>query len=328
MSLTRRTLLESSVALAATATLAGCGGLLGTDPETAGRVESVPAGTGFVTHVDTADVLADDTLRRAIDAQLENRDGIDSVAGALDRVETGTGLDPRGVSEVLAFRAGGRETAVTVLWTDWTDGEVRDAIESETGVQAEGDRDRTIFGVQSGWIAVVEEGVYAVGRPDGVRNFLDLWDGEGESVAGDVRDGYLEAEDGYVRFGFLVDEERLDSIPGSAVYESLVEDIRYGYGAVLVEADQFLVRVEFEATDATAAEDLGNILEAGVVLQQELEESVGQGPVADAVATVIDAVEVTVDGELATVAYREPVADAAALVVPLLTELASPSLGP
>ncbi|MFB6139255.1 MAG: hypothetical protein ABEJ26_02325 [Halosimplex sp.] len=146
-----------------------------------------------------------------------------NVTAALDRAENESGLDPRAVDEVAVFQQR-RENltepryAGAIVHADWSESAFVGAITNNTGRSYE---NTTVEGVtvykpaDSGegedderfgppqpeeWIAVLDDGEYAVGTARAVNDTIQVAVGNAEPVDGDLRSAYERTRDGYFRY--------------------------------------------------------------------------------------------------------------------------------
>lgn len=104
--------------------LTGCSDGSETDPGgESGRIDQVPAGSTIAASVDVESLLADQDVRETANDLIEEY-GIASasVGSLLDRAEQESGLDPRELTEVLAFGDYDRpDRFAAVLWSGWSE---------------------------------------------------------------------------------------------------------------------------------------------------------------------------------------------------------------
>lgn len=322
----RRALLRDAVGLACLGTAAGTGGCLGFfESEDLGRLASVPPGAEFVAHADVEAMLADESVREGADEELARETvllgGADSVTDLFEEFQTETGLDIRDVSELLTFGEfetdeNEEEFLATLVWSDWNEGSVRDALAGVTDVTTDSHGGRTVYASDEVWVAVLGEGAFAVGAPQAVRDVVDLRESEdGTPVAGETREAYLAAPEGYLRYGFEVSAETISSIPAEAVNQSLLEDIAHGHGAVYSDGDERVAALLVQATGTAEAEDVESILRGAVALGQEQDRETSDQPVGTLLLEAVDGITVSRNGDVVRVAYRTDAATAGSALI-------------
>lgn len=331
-SLSRRDIVRSSGALMAAGTLgtlSGCLGFFDSDDEPElGQFAHVPFGTSFALHADVEAILNDGSLREGFDETLPADSlpyrGTASVSGILDAVEEDTGLDVRAVSETLSFGGLSLDDAATILWADWDATDVRDAISTQTDIEAQTHEERTVYATANAWTCELDEGVFVTGAPSTTRATIDLWAG-GERYASDrLADAYLSSAPGMVRYGFDIPPDVGEQIPGGTVNEPLIEDINYGFGGLYADGTDRIGEVQFQTANSSAAETLENALFTVVtLLGQDGGELELPASIEAVLGAGIDDVEVGRDEDVVTVAYRNEAVDLGPLLVELVGELRS-----
>jgi hypothetical protein len=336
----RRELLGKAAALlgvGAVGSLSGCAQSepSGTGPEV-GRAGVVPDSAVSVSHVNVRRVLADSALREGINEQLATYSGPsgDSRAPAtvgawLDRVDAGTGLDPRGLDEVLSFFTDDPVGWATVLWADWSP----ETALTQLGAGSPG-AERTYEGRQLresagfGTVAVLSDGSYAVGRPGTVRTIIDVRDGRADRLTGEAGEAYASSR-GMARFVATVARHALApfpfDLPIDAVDPRTFRYVEHVFGSVYRDGSDRGVAVSIAAPSAGDAGYVHGAVESRrQAILDQLRPAGGGGegesrrPVARLAAALRDAT-ISRDGGVVTVRYVAPapefVRDAAAALV-------------
>ncbi|QSG14481.1 type IV pilin [Halapricum desulfuricans] len=332
-SYTRRRLLRITSA-GAVGCLAGCNGLDGGDDSgdttpttTAGErsaerpseLNVVPEGATMVAHVDVTALLDSPVGESAIEgalssvaAQRPTYDGPESYEEALDAVETGWELDPRGVSSVTAFvgdRTGGE--IAFVAETNYDESEVVEMLETRGTVSEETYEDVAVHvDPTDSALGVLGDGRYVVGRTDTVESVVDVTNGNEDAVSGVVVTAYGHAPSGPIRFGTVVPDAWGQQSTNAL---TVVETIR---GGMSTEEGQHRLVVEMETTDADAAGRLTTGLEDGLAeFQPRMERE--SGPLDDAFSR-LDDIAVRRDGSTVSMMHTagaEVTGDLIAVVV-------------
>ncbi|MFC7134999.1 MULTISPECIES: hypothetical protein [Salinibaculum] len=321
----RRSVLKAGAAVASLATvgsLSGCssipfvgggGGSANADQ----RIDKVPAGSTFVLHVSVSAMLTDSTVQERvnglIDEQATQSTGPQNITAALDQVEAESGLDPRDVTEMLAFGDAEGSTAGTILWTEWEESAVTSAM-SDTEYSEESYGDKTVYVPSSSfgggtWAALLEEGTYAFGTEQSVKSIIDTWTGSADAASGDVETAYTSAQGGYVQFGFAVPEQQLPeggSGGSGGMNAQALNNLQYGYGSVTDGDNGREMVVNLEAENNDAASGIKGIIDIGLgSFEQQLQQT-AQAPGADTESlqefqTALENVETSVDGSTVTI---------------------------
>lgn len=321
---TRRTVLKGASALlglAATGSLAGCqepfegpiGGEDG-DPTT-----DVPQGVDYVVHVDAAAILADEAVRDGIDAtlaeQVESEDAPQSTEEALDQIGYEVGIDVRGLSELLVFGSRGEGPGV-IMWTDWSTEELVDTIEQEgTTLETETYADRTVY-VQNDDLLVplTEDGVFTIGSREMAQQTTDVWDGDADSLDGELADLFGSLEAGYVRYATEMPESATG--PSEQFPQDAFEEVTHVTGGLRADGEQRVQTFNLHTDSAETAEELADGISGFISYAQEEIQSNEQaaGPEMDMVVDQLDRVETSTEGSVAVIAYRGPAEEFAEFV--------------
>jgi len=308
--LPRRRLLRAGATLTALGVLgsfAGCQQRFTGDSGPTGidRVGLVPAEAEFVAGVDVTGMLETETFRETVNGTLApyagETGGPTDIEGALDQVETETGLDPRKLSEVLTFGVlDGESPAGAVLWSEWDQTAFFDAIResSEEELSESTYGDRTVLTVEDGRephqaiTSLTEDGVFVVADTQSVETVLNLWDGESENaVGGDVEEAYTAPESGLARFGFDVPTEQIPEETSGPVDLTPLREVTYGYGSL--DEDSSLT-VTLQASGEEQAQEIRSTLTGLITLAEtSLQEGSQQGEPADRALELLDAISVT-----------------------------------
>lgn len=328
--ISRRDLFRSGGALAvagATGGLSGCLGFLDSDDEVdPGRFAHVPFGTAVALHTDVESILEDDPLREGVNqtlpAELGPYSESKSVEALLDEFQAETGLDARGVSELLSFGGLALDDAATIIWAEWDTTDLTDLLQREVQLEETTHRNRTVYESASSWTAELADGVFVVGAPSTARAAIDLWVDSGDSASQDLQDAYLSSSPGYMRFGLEIPPAVVEAIPGGSVNEPLIEDIKYGYGGLYRDGAERIGELTFQANDSSTAETLESTLFTIVSVLGQEDSDIDLPRAIEAILDAgIDDVTVSRDGDTATLAYRNEASDLGPVMVELVDEL-------
>jgi hypothetical protein len=274
--------------VAALAALAGCSGLLGDDGdagdsddsngddasdgdgETAADLDAVPVDTAFLAAIDVQQLLEDDQLEERLQ-QLGEMDGTVGATPTVDelatRLESEWGLDPRGLSTALVFvTASGEQSGATVLRTDWSETEIRDALAADGPVESTSHRGQTVYESRGDGLGVLPDGRYVVGTLEGVRASIDAATGNAASVDGPARTAYERVPEGYLRIAFSPPEDGAAPIRDEM---GTANAPRYGAGTLYRRGDTRGGELLLEFDSADSAGETASAIEGGLTQFRE-----------------------------------------------------------
>ena len=315
------------IVLAVVVLTAGCLGAIGDgesqDIEDASTIDSIPADVDGVAHLDS-DIVSDqattelmDGLMELFEDEVEDEDAPSDWDGVLEEIEDETEL------EIGDFHA----ATVFFELDDDTDAEVDDAMEEYAGVIIESDweweqlveaadeeiEDEYIdsetynavplYSVagedeKALWVADFQDGTFAAGNEDAVKDVIDTRQGDIEPFDGDLRDAYENLGDSHVKAAMMIPED-FDEDDGDATDADFGDDfgddlelmtMRYGTEGSEM---QFDVGLTFET--AESAEDITHLI--GVADMFVTEEEFGE------LATVVENIEADQDDTHVTISY-------------------------
>ncbi|MFT4949890.1 MAG: hypothetical protein ACI9CA_002032 [Natronomonas sp.] len=324
----RRAVLRAggTAGLAATAALSGCAGLFGDDdgqtPDATGtsRLDAVPEGATAVVHTDLQAMFGDEALRERVNRLVADiGEGVPqlTVTESLDLAEERSGLDPRRMNELLAFGSVATGEGALLVWSDFTDAEVTELVETSVDVTERTYRDRPVYASGNGsQLAVLGDGRHVLGTPAAVEGVVDVRSGETEPVGEEVRAAYNAARGGYMRFGFDIPPERVPGSDGQAA--AAARGVEYGYGSLYRDDRSLLLSVTARSEDEESAELLRTQLESGVDTVRGGLDRVDRPQLRSRVERLLTTTELSRDGRTVTVRNAEggiAIATAVAAVV-------------
>lgn len=329
----RRTVLQAGGAIGAAA-LAGCLGDGGdgatVDPDA--PIDLVPAGSQFVIHADVATLLNDDQLRSRLNELLgaageQNPLGASDVQSALDRVESGAGLDPRALQTLTLFGGFGPEAPSGIRFeADWEAAALREAVGGGIEPETETYKDRSLYRYgETTVLGVLEDRQYVTGTAAGVEATIDVIAGDADPVAGSVREAFGAAPDGPLRFGFEVPETPDDGADGTGGFDpSTFGSVTRGYGGYVIDGDARSGSITLETADDEAAESVAaELRSARDGAQERFDSAETDRELAAEFGALLSSLTVGADGSSVVVS----VADGEIFPVALLAVLGSFLLG-
>jgi len=322
----RRDVLRAGGSMAALSAvgLSGCQGRadpgLGSDDGTS-RLDLVPGGATAVARVDVAGLLGDQQLRDNLDDFARDAAGgsgrAANVSQILDETTDRVGLDPREVSELVAFAdAASGSYAGAVLWTDWSESTVTERLGDDR--QERTYADTTVYDVGESSVATLGDGQYVAGTTAAVEDALDVRAGDASTVGGEVRTAYEAARSGYVRFGFDVPSELTAAASGSDdAAATVARNVAYGYGSVFSVDSDAGVTFTVAAGDEEGAETIEGQLDDWLTAARE---DLGEGSdrpqsIQERLGTLLEGTDVTRDGSTVTVRNEDSGGELVALAI-------------
>lgn len=333
--LTRRDVLRTGAGVSAVAAL---GGLAGCSDFTGGGggggsesgVQGIPADAGAAAVIDAEAVRTDDATAALVNtfldvqAEREYYDGPENYEAVLDEFENDTGLAPDGVSTLTPFLGWGGEYspvdgefAAARFEADWSTDDVVASLEENGGSYSdEAYADGTLYTPDEDYrsfLGVLGDGRYVVGTETAVTDTLDVEVGEKDAMPETLQSAYAETRTAPVRFVSGVPEDEVPESAGGQFDTSVFRNVESVAGSVYADGDTRGIETTLAAGSESDAEDIADIIDGGLtVVEQEAPE---------AVATELDAVEVTQDGTSVTVSYGATVDE----LTDLIDETASQS---
>lgn len=303
----RRRLLQAGAAVG-TAAVAGCTEVLPTDESgdrTSDPLAVVPAEATFVGYADVEALLADDALRSELNDVLgaagESGAAVPTtVDGALDTAADAAGLDPRRISSLVAFGSvdAGAPGGVVVR-SDWTPATLRSAL-SSNGAATESDsyRDTDLLLAEGLAVGTLQEGTFAAGDRPTVEAVIDVDSGDAPPVNGRAREGFEATPDAAIRFAVAAPDDLGEgpTADDPTVDPDAVRSITHAYGSYVVD-DQGRSALTIETDDTDAAATLRDGVEdARAEAVATLAERPADQPMVEAVATLLESVDVSAEG--------------------------------
>ncbi len=328
----RRDFLRASevAGLAATAALSGCAGLFGDDggdgdgrtpdPGDASRLDAVPEGATAVIHADLQAMFDDQVLRDRVNRLVADLgEGVPqfTVTEALDLAEERSGLDPRRMTELLAFGSVATGDGALLVRTEFTDAEVTELVETSVDVTERTYRDHAVYASGNGsQLAVLDDGRYTLGTPLAVERVVDVQNGDAQPVGGETRTAYDATRGGYMRFGFDIPPERVPGSDGQAA--AAARGLEYGYGSLYRDDQSLLLSLTARTEDEESAEALHAQLEEGIGAVRAELDRVERPQIRSRVERLLTKTDISLDGRTVTVRNAEggvAIATAVAAVV-------------
>jgi hypothetical protein len=314
---TRRDVLRAAATTASVGTLAS---LAGCQSDTgdgqggdggAGRIDLVPDGSRFAARIDVAGLLEDSAVRQtANDLVQQYGESGATVESLLDTAQQESGLDPRQLREVLMIGFYDQpDRFVGLLWTEWTEEDLLAFADQSAGSVAEGTHNgKTIYrGSTAGEssLAVLDDGVFAVGPDASVEDAIDVWQGDADPVSGELRSAYRSAGGGYASFGFDVPTGAIPAESGGQLDVSAFRSVTYGYGSLTADSNAF--QFSLRAEDGASAGEIADLATAGKTLaESQIDASADQLPDGERerARRLVDSTSVSREGR--TVTIRNP----------------------
>ncbi len=294
----RRDVLKTGAAVASVGvlgSLSGCSSLLESDSETAdgesgadGASADIPARSNIVMSMSFDAVLEDQAVRSAVNSALSEQASGDSmvptsVSEALGMVEEEAGVDPRNLNDIVLFGESENEDGEDsdyvgwLAYTDWSQAELTGLIEESRSdndtVTTEEYGGTTVY-VNDGMddtterVAVLGDGTVVLGRAGATEDVVDIRNGDGEAISGDIRSAWDAASGDYARIAMDITPEDLPD--GQAeVAAPTVRNIEYVYGSVYADGDKRGVQFNLETGSEQDAQDVKTFIDGQMALQKD-----------------------------------------------------------
>jgi len=280
----------------------------------------IPAQAGAVVSVDMQAMLDDNDLRDVVNMGLSELASFgqgstfpEDVESAIEMAREEVDLDPTGFNEGLLFmevESSGTDEdyAGMVMETDWSEDELIGVLDSMGISEPEQSEygGKTIYSApdsDDSGMAVLSDGQYAIGSMDVIEDVVDVSNGDGEAVAGELATLYNDATDGHMEFATVVPDDALtaeDFSTDEITIES-VGEIEYMSGSVYKTDSTYGVETSMWAGDA--ASDLKEDIDAALTLVPQFDD------VEDELATRIEEIQVETSGQTVTMSYEEDIAE-------------------
>lgn len=290
----RRDVLKTGTALASVGILgglSGCSGLLD-DSDTAdgdnggasGTAGDIPARANIAMSMSFDAVLNDQAVRGAVNNALSEQSSTNSmvpssISEAFEQAEQQAGVDPRKLNEIVLFGEtspdGSNDYVGWLAYTDWTQDELTTLIE-ESGVEdmtTEEYNGTTVYVNDDAddtteRMAILGDGTVVLGRSSATEDVIDLRNGNGDSISGDLLSAWNETSGDYASVAMNIESEDLPSGQAEAA-QPTVEDINYAYGSIYADGDMRGVRLNLETDSAQSAEDVKTFIDGQLALAVE-----------------------------------------------------------
>ncbi|MEE8518455.1 MAG: hypothetical protein V3S98_04960 [Dehalococcoidia bacterium] len=268
----------------------------------------VPERANLVGSANLAEILADDDIQGLL-GQLDD-DGV-TLEDGLAEFELESGIDVRLIGSVLVFAELTESTVEApsyfgvVAHGSFDDGTL-DAIEAALGEKAERSEYRghaVITGVEDGEsfsITLLGDDALVAGSTDAVHAAIDLFEGDGEVMAGEVRDTFDALGDRWAKAALAVPAEafsELDALPVDLPFEiGFLDDIELVGLGIDKDGDELSLNAVLEFASEDSASEAENVINAALTL-------LGAFGVEGAAGDLLGRIEVEADGSTLTIEF-------------------------
>ena len=299
-------------------------------------LESVPAGSTVVAHVDAGTLLDGPVLRQGVEEtiallseQQPAYSGPESYQDVLSMIESETGLSPDALESMTMF---GRVTNTqsqapgVIVDADWEESAVLEALES----QGEASLSEGTYGsatvytseMGTGALGVLADGRYVVGEAATIESVVDVVSGDADPVGGTVVTAFGNAPSGPLRFGVDLTQATAEGATGPM---ASIEQIWGGMG---VEGDQRRMVVEMQANDENSANGLQTLLRRGLdQVQSQGQASPDMPSQFGEAIQALDEVQIAQEGRTVSAVYSASAEEAGVLGTMFAAVVASFVLG-
>jgi len=297
---------------------AGCTGFFGGDGANGGDgappIDSVPSGVDTVMTFESG-VVEDQTTVDLMNGLIEMSGGDQSYEELLAEAENESELSRDGFNSLAVFAEASSvdesQYAGMVADTDWSWDElvaasdaagenIEDAVEQDTYNGVTVYKNQTSQVDEEGWIADFEDGTFAFGSSEAVKDVIDTREGDASPFGGELRDAYEGAEDGYMKLAMLVPEEQVDRAGQQAgVSTNFVPTPEIVTMTYYTDGDT--MNIDAQATMANQEEADQFFQVVGGTLDPATDSS--QGSSEDPFTILTEATEVEQDGTAVTIGF-------------------------
>lgn len=333
---TRREVIRRGAAgagLVSIGSLAGCqGGGNGNGSGGMNAGNLVPARAGAIVSIDVQAMLDDDDLRDIANTGLDQIRQFgqggnvpEDVDAAIETAREESDLDPTGFNQGLLFMevadsGTDEDYAGIVMETDWSEDELVDFIESEgdgnlQDSEYNGQMIYTSEDDEDGGLAVLSDGRYVIGPTNVLEDTIDVANGDGDAVSGDLVDSYDSATDGHLEFATVVPDDTFTEEDFEDVDPENFQSVEYMSGSLYKSGSSYGVEMNMRTPDGDTAsalqadiESLMNVITMSSDVSGDLE-------------TAINEIEYSTDGGTVSMSYEESVEQIDAYVEEYATTL-------
>jgi hypothetical protein len=241
--------------------------------------DAVPADVDAVVTVDADGLATDETLRRLAESLPEDEstdvtDGdsfseqTDLNLSEVDRAVVFARYPEQGATDPVGYSAavvdaGWSTEAVVDGARNGTEGGLEETTYAETTLyRPTGETD------DDSWLAILEDGQYVVGSENAVKDAVDVANGDGESMSGELRSQFeATPEEGYVRFAATVPQDRVPADRlgrGTQFNTSAFNGVEMVSGAHYVEGENVSVQFSMDTGSGSDAEDVANVIDGAL----------------------------------------------------------------
>jgi hypothetical protein len=293
------------------------------DPQT--RSTLVPSKANGVLHMDMEMMRSNDKLKQLFDAGVEQGSGEQSFDEALS--ESGIeGIDAEKIYDMIIFGEIPEDGSLMQPspGEDYAGGIVFTGIESSTALEAMRNAPDVEFTEESyeghtllvdesseqGYLAVVSNGVYAFGTEQSVKDIIDIAEGSGSAMSGDVQSAMTNTRQGALRFAFQVPESDSGGTSGGMAGQ-MGQSIEVVSGTMLYQAGNNVgLEITLTMTDGDTASQFASQMQA---FKQQYKQQYQQSPQGEEVVRLLENVNISQNGNTVTINFEDTVENLIAL---------------
>jgi len=270
----------------------------------AGAINQVPAGADTVVRLDLT--ITNDRIKQL--AAVAGGAPLGGTGNATAAFENETGIDPGPAREVVVFsdNRSANESAYggLVLHTNADTDTAVAGIQNTTNssYQSTTYNGRTVYApanASNRYIGVLGEGELVVGTQAAVRDTIDVNAGDAERVGGPLRRAYENTDNGTVRFATTAPGRWVPGEGGGFLDTEAYRKLDTASGTYYIDGGDAGLTLKLGASSRPNAQTVAQATRGATVI--------GQRTIAnESVATALDSVNVSREGETVTVRYRQP----------------------
>lgn len=287
---------------------------------------AVPSGSTAIMDINVQAFLNDEGLRTILDAAAQSGSDAGSLEEQLDQAQSQQGMDPRKIERLIGFgdSAGsmGANMSVeqdayggAVMWSSFTESEIRSGMEDnlEGSITESTYEGTTLYSSEeSGYAAFLGGGGFAAGTEQAVKDVVDLANGNGTPVSGEVTSVFNGTQSGPARFAFQFPdiESEMSGSGGAGTMQmsGIATEINWVAGSILYDAGggNKGLSISLRFANQQAATQTKQMVDA--IMQQyrmQLEQS--QGESAQQLAAALDKMSTSQSGSTVSLSYEDSV---------------------
>lgn len=289
------------------------------------RASLVPSKANGVLHLDLEMMRTNKQLEKLFNAGVEQGSGAQSFDEAL--AESGLeGVDAKKIYDMVIFGEIPEDFSMMgSTGSSYGGGIVFTGIDSSTLISALKNQQSTDYteqtynghkllqdnSTENSFLGVVSNGVYAGGTEQAVKDVIDIAEGSGSTLSGDVKTAITSARKGAARFAFEVPKSSGDSSTGGSMGGQMSQKIEIVSGTMLYQTGGNVgLELTLTMTDNQAASQFKQQMDFFLKSYKSRYEQQSGG---EQVVRILENVSISQSGKAVTINYEDTVENLIAL---------------